>query len=486
MNQQKAAPNGSELAPQGEFEVVAAAAQTIAVPQKTPKERALIVLRAEERTLELIALAAKSADIVEVLNVDARTQVHRMAMDLKNTRVEITKEAESARQDSTKFSKAVIDVERELIAITTAEEDRLFKLRDDFDEKLAAEKAEADRIERERIHAIRVKIDAILSIPQRMAGASAAELTAELERLAATELTKDDFAELLPDANAALDATAPVLIDLRNKAAEREKAEADRLAAIEAENKRLAAEAEANRLERERLAALQREHDLAEAERQRKAQAAELERQRVAAGAKRQLEQQQAELAEARKDQEAAAARDRNAMAQIEAIQHQVLVAQAGRMPYCHGGDIQSYEYALKGTREWVIDEENFGGLAGIAEMARKTVIGTLESGLAQLIAAQEQAAREAAEATPAPMEAEAVQTAVEAEETAPEPVCAVVVAVADAPAELLGESTVKAFEEFHLMQLREVLLDMLETKTPDEVRAIVEVELAAFAAGGA
>ncbi|MFX8160626.1 hypothetical protein ABTL01_19900, partial [Acinetobacter baumannii] len=72
-------------------------------------------------------------------------------MTLANARIAISKAGKEARDDATKFSKAVIEEEKRLIAIIEPEEDRLRGLRDAWDaererEKLANAEAEKRRI----------------------------------------------------------------------------------------------------------------------------------------------------------------------------------------------------------------------------------------------------------------------------------------------------------------------------------------------------
>lgn len=224
---------------------------------KTPKERAAIVLRASEREVELAELVKKSADITEVKNADGRAQVHRMAMDLKNTRCEIENDAKDARDDSNKFSKAVIEVQDELVAIIKDEETRVFKLRDEFDEKVAAEKAEAERVEGERKAALAAKVEAIRAIPVDLVSADSTAIRAALTDLAERELTKEEFAEQIDAANLAMEVTGQKLMSMLADAEDREEAEAERVAAADKAARQVAAQAEANKVAAAVIAAQQ-------------------------------------------------------------------------------------------------------------------------------------------------------------------------------------------------------------------------------------
>jgi hypothetical protein len=241
--------------------VVVAAPSAPVVPAKSPAERAVLALNSTAREVELAELVKKSADIVEVKNGDARAQVHRMAMDLKNTRVAIEKQGKDARDDATRFSKAVIVEQDRLIAITADEEVRLFKLRDDFDAEQARIAAEAKALEDARKAAIRVKIDAIANLPTQLAGTDAATLFAKVHELANTELFAADYGDAHDEAVAALNKAGEALFTLYQAAKAREDAETERLRLQAEETARLAAQAEANRIEAERVAEQQRKLD---------------------------------------------------------------------------------------------------------------------------------------------------------------------------------------------------------------------------------
>lgn len=184
--------------------------------------------------------------------------------------------------------------------------------------KVAAEKAERERKEAERKAAIQVKIDTIRGIPLAMTGQPAAEFDAEIAELRAF-VPGDEFAEFKDDATAAANAAVVALLGMQEKQiaveAEAARIEAERLAAVEAqrlakiESDRIAAEQAA---EAQRLADLRAELEAA-AQRQRDADAeaarlAKVESDRVAAEVKAQLDAQQASIDAARKQQEADAA----------------------------------------------------------------------------------------------------------------------------------------------------------------------------------
>lgn len=240
---------------------------------KSPTERAVIALNSTKAETQLRELVAKSADIKAVIDPAGRDQAHRIAMDLKNARVNIKNTGKSAREDAQAFSAAVIAEEKRLIAITEAEEDRVFKLRDDYDARVKAEKEEAERKARELVAERRAKIDAIASLPRTLAGAGSDELVAELQKLVAMQPTAEEFDSMLAEMLLTIETVGSALSALLQGARDREEAERRRIEEQEAERVRIARQAEENARKAAELAAQQ-----AEIERQR----AELEALRAA------------------------------------------------------------------------------------------------------------------------------------------------------------------------------------------------------------
>lgn len=293
-----------------------------------PAARAAVALRSEQTRKDLALLVEQSTSITAVLNADGREQAHRVAMTLKGARVTIEKTGKEARDDATKFSKAVIAEEKDLIAIIEPEEARILALRDAWDAQVAAEKAAKIAAERGRVEAIERRIDTLRGAPLLVAGKSSATIQVALEAMRAT-IIDDSFAEfsdraaaVRAEALAALESahTAAVEAEAAARAAEdarkaevarieAERAELAQLRAAAAETARLA-KIESDRIaaeqaaEARRLGALAAEqeaeiHRLREAEVARQ-QAEQVERDRVAAETKRQLDAQQAAIAAAR------------------------------------------------------------------------------------------------------------------------------------------------------------------------------------------
>ncbi len=124
----------------------------------TVTARAALALSSEQTRKDLKELVAKSVNVKAIVDTNGRDEAHSYAMALVKARTTITKTGKAAREDAAAFQKAVIAEEKALIAITEPEETRLLGLRDAWDQARAAEKAEAERIERLRIETIHLRI----------------------------------------------------------------------------------------------------------------------------------------------------------------------------------------------------------------------------------------------------------------------------------------------------------------------------------------
>lgn len=277
----------------------APAATALTLPQ-----RAAVALGAVDYEAKIKEQVAASTDITAVIDPAGREQAHRIGMNLLKLRTGIKAVGEAARKDATDFSKAVIAKEKDLIALITPEENRVFELRDAYDTKVEAEKQAAIAKERERIAAIQADIAAIHDAPLELVGKSAADIQAAAATVAAIVVDKERFAEFEKDAAKVVAEVSAKLASLHAAAVANEE-EAARIAAERAELAQLreaAAEArriaqvEADRIaaqrqaEDDRRAALAAEQE-AEALRQREAHAAELKKQADAQAEQNRLEQ---------------------------------------------------------------------------------------------------------------------------------------------------------------------------------------------------
>ena len=315
---------------------------TQATTALTLPQRAAVALGAVDYEAKIKEQVAASTDITAVIDPAGREQAHRIGMNLLKLRTGIKAVGEAARKDATDFSKAVIAKEKDLIALITPEENRVFELRDAYDTKVEAEKQAAIAKERERIAAIQADIAAIHDAPLELVGKSAADIQAAAATVAAIVVDKERFAEYEKDAAKVVAEVSAKLASLHAAAVANEEeaariaaeraelaqlreaaSEARRIAQVEAE--RVAAERQA---EDDRRAALVAEQE-AEALRQRETQAAELKKQADAQAEQNRLEQ--AEIARQRQellDMQTAAA-EVTRLAQVEADRQANDAAQA-------------------------------------------------------------------------------------------------------------------------------------------------------------
>lgn len=253
----------------------------------TLPQRAAVALGSAEHEAKLKELAAKHADIVEIKNPAGREQCHGAMMVLANARIAITKAGKEARDDATKFSKAVIEEEKRLIGIIEPEESRLRGMRDEWDAEREREKQAKAEAEKNRIAALQHRIVLIRSHAINSVGAPAWSVADELQHLEAVVIDAS-FEEFQGQAQLAKDETLDKLREIHSAAVAREE-EAARLKA-----------------EREELERLRKE----EAERQAAAAAARAEEERKA---RAEYEAEQARLAAERAAQEAALRAEREA-----------------------------------------------------------------------------------------------------------------------------------------------------------------------------
>lgn len=272
----------------------------------TVPERAAVALGAAEHEKALVALAKKYSDIVVIANPAAREQVHAAYMTLKNARIAIEKAGKDARDDATKFSRAVISEVDRLTAITAAEEARLQALRDTYDAEREAERQAKLEAEQRRIASIRSRIADMATIPAILVGKSSKTIAAAIESLEAVEITLDTHQEFAGEGEMAKIATLGRLREMHAAQLAAEEAAAE--AARQAEADRIERErvSEQNRIEAKRLADLAAEIERqAQAAREAQAQreAAEREQRRIAEEEQRLIQERAA--AAMREQQEA-------------------------------------------------------------------------------------------------------------------------------------------------------------------------------------
>lgn len=393
----------------------------------TVQQRASVALGSSAHETKLRDLVKQSAEITAITNPAGYQQVHASRMALKRERVALEKEGKGAREDAREFVTAVIAEEKRLIGIISSEEERLQVLQDVHDAKIAAEKAARELAEAERVARIQSRIENDIRLAAQSAfGNPAGAIATILVDIRAIEVD-DTFAEFKERAEAAKVQAVTQLERLHGSAVAHE-AEQKQLAEARAElGRRQAEQAEREREEQARRdeEARAREEEnrkRAHEEAQRKAQQALEERQRAdetaaaarareaaEAESRRRIEGQEKAARELREEQDRAARLQREAeeraaheaalhrqaaMGEIEGIQHQVLIAQTGRLGVRAGGTINCIVETLAETEAWPITAEKFGSFLAAAQNARDQAVATIR-GL--LETAKQRAAEDAA-----------------------------------------------------------------------------------------
>jgi hypothetical protein len=270
-----------------------------------PADRAALVLNSTKTEADLKQLATSLKAITLVNSPAGREQAHSLAMTARTARTTIEKLGKAARDDATKFSKAVIAEEDRLIEIIQPEETRVLGLRNAWDAAEAARKEAELQKERDRIAGHQAVIATIRSYPWLALEARTAAMALQmLEKLWSIDLNGlEEFQDAAREARISADEQINDIIESKQAA----EAEAARIKAEqEAENARLAAERE--RLEAERAEAVR---VLA----RMKAQQEELDRQ--AAAMAQQAAELEARKAEAEKPAQVLADDPREALVQV-------------------------------------------------------------------------------------------------------------------------------------------------------------------------
>jgi hypothetical protein len=303
-----------------------------AITQSAVDAIAVVTLSPEKYAAEVYqpfkAKLASAIDSVRAIDYDIKTtagmQVAIKARALfRDLRVDADKERKARKEPITKIGKLLesgFDGVEELITP--------LELLFDADIKAEEGRKETERLvkvaaERARIEGLQAKIQAIRDLALAATGNSSATIKVLLETLASTEVEAETFADFTDDARKAVCETALRLEELFGAADAAEKAEAARLAAVAAEQDRIAAErkelarqqaelavakaAQDAAAAAERLAIQKEQARLAEVaeEAERRAKAEQVERDRVAADTKRQLEKQAKQIADERAKLEA-------------------------------------------------------------------------------------------------------------------------------------------------------------------------------------
>lgn len=289
-------------------------------------ERAANALSREETEAEILALVGKSKPIVAVTDNASREVCHTSLMELVDLRVLISKRGKAGREEANQYSKAVIAIEKDLIALLTPEEQRLAKLRDDFDAaKKAAKEAEIQKeLLRQKSH--RENVAELQNWCLVLTPSSGSECISEWMLDLESLVVDDSYEEFQEQAEGAKAASMARLTALRDAALaheeaqrklESDRAELAKLKAEETERQRIAAEERAKQeaiVKAEREAEAKKEAEVRDVE-QRRLAAERLKNEREAAERKAELDRLEAEVKAARDAEEARLEAERQANA---------------------------------------------------------------------------------------------------------------------------------------------------------------------------
>ncbi|MEY4951750.1 MAG: hypothetical protein RL299_174 [Pseudomonadota bacterium] len=288
------------------------AEQTAVSAAMPPAERAALALNSSQTERDLRELAVKHTSIQAIKDKAGRDQAHGAAMEVKRARTTIERIAKEARDDATKFSRAVIAEQNRLVAIIEPEEQRLLTLRDDWDVEQERIKEAAAAAERLRVEQIMGRIDAIKHFERMARDCRTSGAVQRLqEAMAKIDLTgMDEFDDQARRTYCEVtEAMMQILTQRQTDEAERARVKAEQ----EAEAARLAAErAELERQRAEAAAAAQAAQAKAKAEADRlAAERANLEAARA--------EFEQRQKAHEERERAEQAAREAAAWAALEA-----------------------------------------------------------------------------------------------------------------------------------------------------------------------
>jgi colicin import membrane protein len=330
------------------------------IPPKplTVIERTAAVFTSVPSEDDLRELAKKSATITEITNEAGKDQCHASRMVLKNTRLEIERVGEEGREDAVQTSKAIIARQKALIGITKPEEDRLAAIQKTWDERIAAEKEAKIQAEIARVANINGIIDGIRGWPILATNKPSARVAEMVARAESFDIAESVFEEHAENARTVLASSLAALRGLHT-------------AAVEAEQKAIQLKRDQEELARLRADQAKRDKEAREA--QAKADA-DAKTARDAETAK------QAAIDKANRE------RNEAALQEIQAIHHQLIIADTGRRPYCKGGDLESIDWVIDGTEKWELTEERFGALYPAAVKAKETTLTALRTKRANYI----------------------------------------------------------------------------------------------------
>lgn len=251
---------------------------------------------------DLEALAQQFTDIKSITNRKEYDAAQAALTQLKRARSSVEARRKELKADSLEFGRLVDSTAKELAAVVQPEEERLAALVQMVKDQKAAEKAERERIEQERIDKILNRIGEFEKLPATLQRATSDDVLVEREKLEELVITEDVFAEFTERASMVKVAVIDELNELYSGALHDERIAREERLAREKQEAEQKAEAERLAKERAELEARQKEVD---AENARKEE--ELLKQQA------ELKAEQERIDNERREKEAAAQREADA-----------------------------------------------------------------------------------------------------------------------------------------------------------------------------
>jgi hypothetical protein len=219
-----------------------------------PAARAIIALNSTQTELDIAAFIEEAKSITEVTDKASRERAHKSAMRLQKARTTIEKTGKAAREDAQAFVREVLAEEKRLKGLMSSEEDRIFKLRDDFDTEQRRIEEERAAAEAARIAEIKGKIEGLRNLPLALAGEPSAAVLAELQALEDFQPVEAAFAEFTEECARVRHEVMGSLRELAQRVRAQEDSAAAALEAKRVADEALAAERAAIEAERAALA----------------------------------------------------------------------------------------------------------------------------------------------------------------------------------------------------------------------------------------
>jgi hypothetical protein len=157
----------------------------------TVQDRAKLALKSNDT--ELINLAEKSKELVEIKTKENYTEIKNAETPLVKMRLAIKETGKLAREDANAYAKAVIAEEKRLLAFIEPEEERLKALRFDWDEAIRIEKGKEFAIAEEkrlRLLAIEDSVDVGLNF-----GDGVTEIEKRIEAVKSAVIDGDELTD---------------------------------------------------------------------------------------------------------------------------------------------------------------------------------------------------------------------------------------------------------------------------------------------------